>query len=229
MNNSDIARERSGLVTASGMAGVVLGALMLVGGCTTAETRDQDQQASSVSLSDNEVVDIEVVDVDVAADAGAFVIEGASYADVFGAARDVLAVYRFGINRVDAARGVITTFPKRTAGLATLWDREQSSLGQELEDFANQQEREIRIVFDRADPADEGDSEMSIVRATVRVDVMRVHRPHRRVETESIRMSTYARSRDGMGRSGVAEYREAIGQDQALAQRIADEIQARFD
>ena len=58
-------------------------------------------------------------------------LQAANYEEVFSAAREVLAKYRFGINRIDASRGVITSFPKRTAGLASPWDREQSTLGQE--------------------------------------------------------------------------------------------------
>ncbi len=211
------------------IAGLFAG-LMLLSGCSTTNQQAPKQGVAAVGSPESSRV---VTEIDSASGAGELVIEGASYKEVFGAARDVLSAYRFGINRVDAARGVITTFPKRTAGLATLWDREQSSLDQELEDFANQQEREVRIVFERINSDMDADgeeaSELSVVRAVVRVDVLRVHRPHRRVETESIRMSTYARSRDGQGRRGAAEFREAIGQDLDLARRVGEEIRGRFD
>ncbi len=165
-------------------------------------------------------------------DAGAVLIEieGASYDEVFAATREVLSGFRFGINRVDASRGVITTFPKRTAGLASIWDREQSSLGQEIEDLTNQQERAIRVEFEsQAESETDGSGVGAGVRARVEVVVSRVHRPHWRVESESIRFSTHARSRDVDGRVEAREFREPIGQDVALAKRVADEIARRFE
>ena len=45
------------------------------------------------------------------------------YAAAFDAAREVLREFRFELERVDARSGIITTRPKATAGLATLWDR----------------------------------------------------------------------------------------------------------
>lgn len=157
---------------------------------------------------------------------GLIAIEGASYDEVFAATREVLSGFRFGINRVDASRGVITTFPKHTAGLASIWDREQSTLGQEVEDLTNQQERVIRVVFE---PRDEGAGVGVGVRGRVEVTVLRVHRPHWRVEPESIRFSTHARSRDVDGRVEAREFREPIGQDVALAKRVASEIARRFE
>ena len=157
---------------------------------------------------------------------GMIEIDGASYEEVFAMAREVLSEYRFGINRVDASRGVITTHPKRTTGLASLWDQEQSSLGQEIEDLANQQERTIRVVFERAQDAVAHDP---VVRARVEVMVFRVHRPHWRVETESIRFSTHAQSRDVNGKIEAGEFREPIGQDIELARRVALEISQRFE
>lgn len=157
---------------------------------------------------------------------GLIAIEDASYDEVFAATREVLSGFRFGINRVDASRGVITTFPKRTAGLASIWDREQSTLGQEVEDLTNQQERVIRVVFE---PRDEGVEVGASVQGRVEVTVLRVHRPHWRVESESIRFSTHARSRDVDGRVEAREFREPIGQDVALAKRVASEIARRFE
>jgi hypothetical protein len=157
------------------------------------------------------------------ADASGLVeIEGASYDEVFAAARQVLGEYRFGINRVDATRGVITSYAKRTEGLGSFWDREQSSLSQEWEDLANQQERTVRIEFGLDD-----DSE--VVRARVRVYIERVHRPNWRVESESLRLSTFARSRDSYGAFEPSEFREPIGQDPLFADRLANEIHRRFE
>jgi hypothetical protein len=151
-------------------------------------------------------------------------IDDSSYEEVFEAARAVLMDYRFGINRVDAARGVITTFPKRTVGIGAFWDREQSTLRQEWEDLANQQERTIRVQFEQ-DPSGTGYSS----RATVDVMVYRVHRPNWRVESESVGLSTHARSRDSFGNAVEADFRESMGHDRAFAERVAQQITSRFE
>ncbi len=149
-------------------------------------------------------------------------ISGASYEEVFGAMREVIRGYRFAINRVDGARGVLTTYPKQTLGVGSPWDKEQTTLGQEFEDFANHQEREIRVQFE------EGAQTGSVVRATIEVLVYRVHRPNWRVDSQSIRLSTHARSRGINGQIEPGSFRESIGQDQQLARRLANEIHQRF-
>jgi hypothetical protein len=142
---------------------------------------------------------------------------------VFDAAREVLMEYRFALDRVDATRGVITTHPKRTAGLASPWDREQSGLDQEWEDLLNEQRRVVRVEFDR-DPSS-GDG--TFTRARVQVELLRTNRPGWRVETESVRLSNHARTRDRDGELEPASQREVIGLDARLAQRIADAITER--
>ncbi len=151
------------------------------------------------------------------------------YEQVFAIAREVLSEYRFGINRVDLSRGILTTHPKRTSGLATLWDREQSSLEQELEDFANQHEREVRITFAHTHP-DDTQATQTDQHATMRVEVMvyRIHRPNWRLEPESIRLSTHAQSRNAAGQLEKSSFREALTKDNQLADRIAQAIQDRI-
>lgn len=147
----------------------------------------------------------------------------ASPSAVFDASREVLMEYRFALDRVDATRGVITTHPKRTAGLVTPWDREQSGLDQEWEDLLNEQRRVVRVEFDR-DPSSGDDA---FTRARVQVEVLRTNRPGWRVETESVRLSNHARTRDRDGELEPASQREVIGLDARLAQRIADAITER--
>jgi hypothetical protein len=144
--------------------------------------------------------------------------EAASYPDLFNAAREVLAEYRFTIDRVDAARGVITTYPKRTAGMATPWDREQSSLAQEFEDLAHQQERTARVTFEPLDAP---------TRVSVQIVLDRVHRPNWRIETDALRQSTHARDLLAIRAGQSTEFREPVTEDLALAQRIMADIQAR--
>lgn len=145
----------------------------------------------------------------------------ASYERVFDAAREVLGRHRFALNRVDAARGVITTYPKRTAGLGSPWDREQSSFGQEWEDLVNQQQRVVRVGFER-------DEQGGLVRTTVEVDLLRTHRPYWRVEPESVRLSTHAGARNLQGGREAASFEEVIGLDTALAGRLAQAIERRL-
>jgi len=143
---------------------------------------------------------------------------GADYGAVFDAVREVLREYRFAVNRVDAERGVITTRLKRTAGLASPWDREQSSFAQEWEDLVNQQHRTVRVTFqpDQTEP----------IRAVIEVQLQRVHRPYWRIETESIGLSTHARARDELGEPMQASFTETVGLDVQLARRIAASVEA---
>ena len=148
----------------------------------------------------------------------------ASDATLMDAAREVLMEYRFALDRVDARHGVITTHPKRTAGLATPWDREQSGLDQEWEDLFNEQRRVVRVEFDR-DPASSGDA---ITGARVQVEILRTRRPGWRIEAESVRLSSHARLRDADGELESASQREVIGLDARLAHRIAEAISQRI-
>ncbi len=203
----------------------LIGCLVLVafvaGGCTGAHRGGQADVSNAVSTNGK------IADGAVDNASGLVELEGVSYEDAFVAAREVLAEFRFGINRVDAARGVLTSYPKRTAGLASPWDGEQSSIGQEFEDLTNQQERTIHIEFERGEQADGGASAGRVV-ARVRVIVNRVHRPNWRVDTQSILLSTHAQSRDAMGNLERSEFREPIGQDTALADRLARAIVSRL-
>lgn len=141
-----------------------------------------------------------------------------AYPAVFDAAREVLTDYRFTLDRVDAARGVITTAPKRTTGLAGPWDREQSTLRQEAQDLLHQHERTARVSFE---PADAPTS------VTVEVVVERVRRPNWRIESDAIRRSTYARDPLSIREGQRPEFREPIDEDRALAARLMEAIRAR--
>jgi hypothetical protein len=155
-------------------------------------------------------------------DAGVAVLEirPGMQADAFDAAREALMSYRFAIDRVDARRGVLTTHPKRTAGLLSPWDREQSSVGQEWEDLINEQQRVVRVEFDQDDAG--------VHTARVSVEVLRTHRPNWRVQSESVRLSTHARQRNAEGVLEPATWSEVVGLDAALARRIADSIGQRL-
>ena len=140
------------------------------------------------------------------------------YPAVFDAARDALGGLRFTLDRVDAARGVITTLPKATAGLASPWDREQSSIGDEGRDLMHQHERVVTVVFDPPESPE---------MVSVDVTIYRVRRPNWRVESDAIRLSTHARNPIARRAGDEPEFREAISADPALASRIAAEIARR--
>ncbi len=67
----------------------------------------------------------------------------------FNAAVAVLREQRLTPERIDAQQGIITTAPKRTGGLASLWDPDQSSLADEVEDTLHFQTRWVRVRFER--------------------------------------------------------------------------------
>ena len=147
-------------------------------------------------------------------------LEGADASRVFDVARETLMEYRFSLDRVDARRGVITTHPKRTAGLATPWDQEQSGLDQEWEDLLNEQRRVVRIDFNQ-----DGDRYSAL---QIQVEVIRTNRPGWRIETESVRLSDHARIRDRDGELMPRAFGEVIGLDTRFAQRLADSINAQL-
>lgn len=140
------------------------------------------------------------------------------YPALFDAAREVLSDYQFTLDRIDAARGVITTAPKRTAGLATPWDREQSTARQEFEDLAHQHDRVARITFEPADRP---------TRVAVEVVVHRVHRPNWRIETDALRQSTHAVDPIAVRAGQPGEFREPVAEDRDLARRLMADIHAR--
>ncbi len=141
-----------------------------------------------------------------------------AYPRAFDAARDALTGLRFTLDRVDAARGVITTLPKRTAGLASPWDREQSSLGDEGRDLMHQHERVATVVFEPAEAPE---------MVSVAVTIYRVRRPNWRVETDAIRRSSHAVNPIARRAGDEPEFREPVSADPALAARIARDIARR--
>ena len=161
------------------------------------------------------------------------------YARAFEQTKDLLNARQFTLERVDARAGVITTRPKPTAGLATPWDTEQSSLRQELEDVMNQQERRVRVVFEspgegesRAQPGDapidRRESEGELV-ARFEVTLLRVSVPGTRVEPSAIRMSTRSSDPELARRGAGGRDRIAIATDDAFAGRLAQALEQRLN
>lgn len=173
----------------------------------------------------------------------AFTVAPGDYPAAFDAAKEVLRDYRFELDRVDARAGVITTRPKTSGGLVSPWDREQSTLGQELEDTLNAQFRTVRITFEPADAATAAAGEPrpqaapgpapadirladTPLTARVQVIVERAQRPLWRVEQSAVFQSSFARDPDLARRVG-GRYTVPFAQDTRLAGRVADAIARR--
>lgn len=158
------------------------------------------------------------------------------YPAAFDAARLVLRDMHFDLERVDARIGVITTAAKPTAGLATPWDREQQSAGQEIEDMLQHQQRVVRITFEPT-PVAPGEGEPALIDLVeapeptmmrVKVYIERVHRPNWRVDSTSIRLHSYAYDEELDKRDMVPSYDVAVAEDRDLAARLAEMIRSRL-
>jgi hypothetical protein len=176
-----------------------------------------------------------------------FTVEAGGYDAAFDAVRATLRASRFEIERVDAGAGVISTSPKQSAGLATPWDGEQSTMHDEFEDLGNHQQRTVRVTFEPAGtvtppaPGSPGPSapESPLGETTGLVDlrtypgplvgrvlvvIEREHRPGRRVSSVAIASSTFTQD-PALGPRGMAgAYWTPVAQDPLLAGRLAAKI-----
>ncbi len=165
------------------------------------------------------------------------------YEPAFAAAKQVLIDARFDLDRVDARAGVITTTAKPTSGLATPWDGEQSSLGQEVEDLLNRQFRRVRITFEpqaaeaaTAPTPPHQDAAVPDMRlqagallCTISVSVERLRRPGWRLETSSVRQSSFYYDPEWGNRAIWPQYTVPFAQDHRLATRLAGRIRRSLE
>jgi len=162
-----------------------------------------------------------------------FEVAAGHYEATFDAARATLRDWGFELDRVDGRAGVISTHPKTTAGAATPWDAEQSSLRAELEDMANRQQRRVRVTFEPAAPAadwqpgiDLPDPEGPTV-ARVLVVVERLYRPGMRLEPSAISLSSRWSDPVLIDRGVQPGAEVVVRQDLALADRLGAAIRRR--
>ncbi len=160
---------------------------------------------------------------------GVFTIPPGAYGAAIDATRDTLRDYRFDLDRVDAAAGVVTTAGKWSSGLATPWDAEQSTIEQEWDDAMNRQQRRVRVTFASADggAADDLRSLDAPLVGRVEVTVYRLHRQGWRLESESVGRSRRAFDPE-LGRSQGARYLVPTTRDERLEARIADAVAKRM-
>lgn len=163
-----------------------------------------------------------------------FTVPPGRYADAFEAVRDTLDAERFQVDRVDAAEGVITSTHKTTAGLATPWDDEQQTFGQEWEDLINDQDREVRITFEPVTPPPPGDQPLDLRRfdgpITAHVDVVINRTQHTgwRLETTGLRFSSYTQDPALTERGMWPSYSVPFSEDPLLAGRLAGLISKKL-
>lgn len=164
---------------------------------------------------------------------GGFTVPDGGYAAAFDAARTSLIDRRFDLERVDARAGVITTKTKSTAGLATPWDTEQSSLDQEVEDLLNGQQRRVRITFEPLAteggflPSEDIREFKGPLSARVEVVIERIHRSGWQIQTTAVRFSDLTRDPELSDRGMWPTYAVPFSQDPKLASRIAIEIEKK--
>jgi len=173
-----------------------------------------------------------------------FTLDAARYADAFDATREVLRDFRFELERVDAQSGVVSTAPKPTAGLATPWDAEQTSLAGEVEDFTQSNARSVRVTFEPASPsapapsrsqAAPGPPPADLRRAegelivTVRVVVERTVRPGTRIDPRAIGLTSRAEDPELLARGMWPQFTVAVERDPGLEALLARSIQRRID
>ncbi|MAY74589.1 MAG: hypothetical protein CMJ31_07770 [Phycisphaerae bacterium] len=154
------------------------------------------------------------------------------YGSTFDAAVNELRLADFPLERIDAARGVIATGPKRTAGMLTPWHGEQQSIGQEWQDLINDQARSVRVTFAPVEDAEEVDDlRMSIAPLAMSVEsvIWRYAVPGVRLETEAVGLSTL--TSDRLLAEGGAYGRAAapLRLDEPHAAALTGRILARAD
>lgn len=147
---------------------------------------------------------------------------------VFDAAREIFRDHGFSLARVDVAGGVLSTWARQSAGVATPHHKDESTFGESMEGLFNAQRRRVRLTFE---PLEEGGARPSDYRAAaqpliarVRVVVERLNTQGRAPSAISIRRSAYYVDAT---RSGPQDIATPLRRDGALAGRLAEEIQAR--
>jgi len=140
---------------------------------------------------------------------------GAERARVIEAARAELGERGYTIDRVDAARGVVTTRFRASFGSPTPiggagWARRV------VADTLNEHEHAVRVGL-----RDDGVVDVVVL-------VRRVGRPGWRIETESVGLSSHARGMDRRGEAVPTTIETLVGRDGELARSIGEAIERRL-
>ncbi|PHQ82821.1 MAG: hypothetical protein COB69_00575 [Phycisphaera sp.] len=173
-----------------------------------------------------------------------FIIEVGGYDAAFNQTRQELTSLGFILDRVDARAGVLTTKPLSSGGLATPWDRQQTSLNSEIADLAHKQKRVVRVTFvpesavDRL-PSDKAGSQIAgtqAVRSTIDVSqderlvgvvvvtIERLYRPYWRPSTVSVSSSSHTRDPSLGSRGMYRSFSVVTQRDHALEEKLASRV-----
>lgn len=150
------------------------------------------------------------------------------YAEVFQATKDTLREYEFELEQVDARGGVITTWPRQWAGLATPWIPQATDTESAVVGLIQHEMRSCRVTFAVVDPKDShGDLRAATgeMTANVEVTIHRVQRPGVRIGAASVRMRSQAIDPRLQEEGLQPAYATPAGVDNALAGRIAEAIE----
>ena len=165
-----------------------------------------------------------------------FDVGAGGYARAFDESVETLREFRFTIDRVDAAAGVITSAPKTSSGLATPWDKEQSTLTQEVEDLLAFNSRRVRITFEprsisgRISTPHSQPTDFHAGPLVGRVEAVVDRRSVRgwRVSSAAILQSDFTYDTQAAARGQPHEFDAPLTRDERLAARIADRIRQRL-
>lgn len=165
------------------------------------------------------------------------------YAQTFQAARETLRDHRFGLDRVDAPQGVLTTASRASAGALRPWESESGS-GAAMDDVLSYQDRTVQVAFvtgptptrqpdtpviPMSDPDRDLVADPRETTMLVRVTVHRVERPGRRVSMDTVRVARQA-SDPVLVQSGVwPSYLVEEADDDVLAAQLLRAILARSE
>lgn len=156
-----------------------------------------------------------------------FDVPPGQYAQAFDHTKDVVRAWGFELDRVDAARGIITTKPTAASGFATPWINHAQGLNDAWRNTTRPERRVVRVGF--APLAGEAPPDRraypEAMRGTIEVGILVLDRPWRRPDPTSIRFTSVALDPVAInrGEGGVREYEADL--DQALAGRLARSIE----
>lgn len=165
-----------------------------------------------------------------------FDVAQGDYARAFEASVETLREYRFTIDRIDAAAGVVSTESKASSGLATPWDVEQSTPTQEVEDLLAFNSRVVRVTFEprawsqTTNPPEIEADQFSAGPMVGRVDAVISRRYVRgwRVSPMAILLSDFTYDTQAGAKGQPQQFDAPLTRDERLAARIASRIRERL-
>lgn len=163
-----------------------------------------------------------------------FVVPAGGYAHAFQTVKDTLRDAGFVLARVDAREGVIVTAPKDSSGVATPWIGAEATFADGVEATANVERRVVEVRFAPARDALGTDAprapgwEEAEVTGAVTASVWRVRSPGRRVESSSIRLTSFASDSAVRARGLEPDFTSRQRADDAVAARFAGAIRDRL-